>query len=225
MDKRFENAAAAVADIADGSTVLIGGFGEAGSPELLIDALIARNARDLTVVNNNSGVGMNALARLLDNGQVRRIVCSYPRSAGSVVFERLYSAGRIELEVMPQGTLAERIRAGGAGIGAFFTPTGAGTDVAKGKETRMIDGRLHVLEYPIKGDVALVKAAKADRWGNLIYTKSARNFGPIMCTAAACSIVEVDEIVPLGGLDPEAVVTPGIFVTRVVAIPHKAEAA
>jgi 3-oxoadipate CoA-transferase alpha subunit len=216
LDKRFDTVAAAMADIKDGSTVLVGGFGDAGTPATLIDALIDQGARDLTLVSNNAGAGLTGLARLLDHGQVRRILCSYPRSAGSIVFERLYAAGEIELEVVPQGTLAERIRAAGAGIGAFYTPTGVGTDLAVGKEVRTIDGKDYLLERPIHADVALVKGKRADRWGNTTYDKSARNFGPIMCMAATTTIVEVDEIVDLGALDPETVVTPGLFVDRVV---------
>lgn len=216
MDKRYATAAQAVADIPDGATVLIGGFGDAGTPATLIDALIDHGARDLTVVSNNAGAGLTGLARLLDQGQVRRILCSYPRSANSVVFERLYAANQIELEVIPQGTLAERIRAAGAGIGGFYTPTAVGTELAAGKESRILDGREHILELPIKADVALVRARSADRWGNLLFNKSARNFGPIMCMAAACAIVEVDEFVELGALDPETIVTPGLFVDRVV---------
>jgi 3-oxoadipate CoA-transferase alpha subunit len=224
MDKRFDTVAAAVADNKDGSTVLVGGFGDAGTPATLIDALIDKGARNLTLVSNNAGGGLTGLARLLDRGQVRRILCSYPRSAGSVVFERLYAAGEIELEVVPRGTLAERIRAAGAGIGAFHTPTGVGTDLAEGKEVRTIDGRDYPLEQPIDAEVALVKGKRADRWGNTTYDKSARNFGPIMRMAATTTIVEVDEIVALGALDPEAVVTPGLFVNRVVLSHSKSPA-
>lgn len=206
----------AVRGVADGSTVLIGGFGEVGLPVALIDALRRGGARDLTVVSNNAGNGDNELASLLATGLVGRIVCSFPRQRDSYVFDELYRAGRIELEVTPQGNLAERIRAAGAGIGAFYTPTGAGTLLAEGKETRTIDGREHVLEYPIRGDVALVRAHKADHMGNVVYRKTARNFGPVMATAAALTVVEVDEIVPTGSIDPEAVVTPSIYVDRVV---------
>ncbi|MGA2961746.1 MAG: 3-oxoacid CoA-transferase subunit A [Candidatus Korobacteraceae bacterium] len=221
IDKRVATVEAAVADVKDGSTVLIGGFGLAGMPSELIDALIARGARDLTVVNNNAGNGHTGLAALLQAGLVRKIICSFPRQVDSDVFDGLYRAGRIELELVPQGNLAERIRAAGAGIGAFFTPTGYGTILAEGKETRSIGGRDYVLEYPIYADVALIKARAADRWGNLVYNKTARNFGPIMATAARCTIAQVDEIVELGELDPESVVTPGIFVQRVVAVKPK----
>lgn len=208
----------AVAGVADGATVLIGGFGTAGQPMELIDALRRTGASDLTVVNNNAGNGTEGLAALLAAGQVRKIICSFPRQSDSFVFDELYRAGRIELEVVPQGNLAERIRAGGAGIGGFFTPTGVGTLLAEGKERRTIDGRDYVLEYPIKGDVALVKALRADGLGNLVYRKTARNFGPIMAAAAGTSVVQVEEIVPVGQLDPEAVVTPGIYVDRVVQV-------
>lgn len=217
IDKTFASAAAAVADVKDGATVLIGGFGGSGTPHKLIDALIAQGARELTVVNNNAGNGATGLAALLKSGHVRKLICSYPRHTDSYVFEELYHAGKIELEVVPQGNLAERMRAAGAGIGAFFTPTGYGTELARGKETRAIDGRQYVLEYPIHGDVALIKAQRGDRWGNLTYYKAARNFGPVMAMAARCAIAEVVDIVPLGGIDPETVVTPGIFVSRVVA--------
>lgn len=208
----------AVADVADGATVLIGGFGTAGQPMELIDALRRQGASGLTVVNNNAGNGTEGLAALLAAGQVRKIVCSFPRQHDSFVFDELYRAGRIELEVVPQGNLAERIRAGGAGIGGFFTPTGVGTLLAEGKERRTIDGRDYVLEYPIRGDVALVKALRADEQGNLVYRKTARNFGPIMAAAASTCVVQVEEIVPVGGLDPEAVVTPSIFVDRLVRV-------
>jgi len=206
----------AVRDVADGSTVLIGGFGPAGLPFSLIDALRRQGAQDLTVVNNNAGNGDTGLAALLAAGGVRRIICSFPRQHDSWVFDRLYRAGELELEVVPQGNLAERIRAAGAGIGAFFTPTGAGTLLADGKETREIDGRLQVLERPIRGDVALIRAHVADEAGNLVYRKTGRNFGPVMATAARLTIAEVDRVVPRGELDPEAVVTPGIYVDRVV---------
>jgi 3-oxoadipate CoA-transferase, alpha subunit len=210
---------AAVADIADGSTVLIGGFGAAGQPVELIDALIRSGAKDLTIVNNNAGNGDLGLAALLASGAVRKIICSFPRQSDSWVFDGLYRAGKIELELVPQGNLAERIRAAGAGIGAFFCPTGVGTPLAEGKEQRTINGRDYILEFPIHADVALIKALRADTAGNLIYRKTARNFGPIMATAAALTIVEVEEIVAAGELDPENVVTPGIFVDRVVACP------
>ncbi len=209
----------AVAGIEDGSTVLIGGFGMAGMPVDLIDALIRQGATALTVVSNNAGNGDTGLAALLARGRVRKVVCSFPRQTDSWVFDDLYRSGRIGLEVVPQGNLAERIRAAGAGIGAFFCPTGVGTPLAVGKETRVIDGRTHVLEHPIKGDVALIKAHVADRMGNLVYRKTARNFGPVMATAAATTIVQVSEVVDPGALDPEAVVTPGIYVDRIVAVP------
>jgi 3-oxoadipate CoA-transferase alpha subunit len=208
----------AVSGIADGSTVLIGGFGPAGQPVELVDALIRSGVKDLTVVNNNAGNGRVGLAALLANGQVRKIICSFPRQADSYVFDELYRAGKVELEVVPQGNLAERMRAAGAGIGAFFCPTGVGTPLAEGKERRAIDGRDYVLEYPIKGDVALIKAYRADTLGNLVYWKTARNFGPVMATAAKITIVQVSEIVEPGGIDPEVVVTPGIFVDRIVQI-------
>jgi 3-oxoadipate CoA-transferase, alpha subunit len=218
IDKTVASAAAAVADVHDGATLMIGGFGTAGMPSELIDALIAQGARDLTIVNNNAGNGEVGLAALLKARRVRKIVCSFPRQTDSQVFDALYRAGEIELELVPQGNLAERIRAAGAGIGAFFTPTGYGTLLAEGKETRVINGRNYVLEHPIHADFALIKAECGDRWGNLVYRKTARNFGPIMASAAKCSIAQVREIVPLGGLDPEVIVTPGIFVRRVVAI-------
>lgn len=218
IDKTVPDAAAAVAGIPDGSTVMIGGFGRAGQPVELIDALIAQGASDLTIINNNAGNGDTGLAALLAKGRVRKIVCSFPRQSDSWVFDGLYRDGRIELELVPQGNLAERIRAAGAGIGAFFTPTGVGTQLAEGKEAREIDGRQYVLEYPIKADFALVSGLKADRWGNVVYRETARNFGPIMASAATTTIVQVDEVVPLGSLDPETVVTPGIFVDRVVAV-------
>src|SRR5664279_5017071 len=219
INKIVASAAAAVADIHDGATVMIGGFGTAGMPSELIDALIDKGARNLTIVNNNAGNGDIGLAALLKAKRVRKIICSFPRQSDSYVFDALYQAGEIELELVPQGNLAERIRAAGAGIGAFFTPTGFGTLLAEGKETRMIDGRQYVLEHPIRADFALIKALRGDRWGNLVYRKAARNFGPIMASAAKCTIAQVREIVELGGLDPENIVTPGIFVQRVVAIP------
>ncbi len=219
IDKTVATAAAAVADIGDNCTVMIGGFGSAGMPSELVDALIAQGARDLTIVSNNAGNGEVGLAALLKAKRVRKIICSFPRQTDSYVFDALYHAGEIELELAPQGNLAERIRAAGAGVGAFFTPTGYGTLLAEGKETRKIDGRDYVLEYPIHADFALIKAQRADRWGNLVYRKTARNFGPIMAAAAKCTIAQVREVVNLGDLDPEAVVTPGIFVNRVVEIP------
>ena len=218
IDKIVPSIAEAVADIHNGATVMIGGFGTAGMPSELIDALIAQGARDLTIVNNNAGNGETGLAALLKARRVRKIICSFPRQTDSQVFDALYLAGDIELELVPQGNLAERIRAAGAGIGAFFSPTGFGTLLADGKETRVIDGRNYVLEHPIHADFALIKAERGDRWGNLVYRKTARNFGPVMASAAKCSIAQVHEVVPLGGLDPEAIVTPGIFVARVVPI-------
>ncbi|MFC4785685.1 3-oxoacid CoA-transferase subunit A [Nocardioides sp. MAHUQ-72] len=213
-----ESADEAVADVANGSTVLVGGFGMAGMPVDLIDALIRQGATDLTVVSNNAGNGDTGLAALLAAGRVRKIVCSFPRQSDSWVFDGLYRAGKIELEVVPQGNLAERMRAAGAGIGAFFCPTGVGTPLAEGKEVREIDGRTYVLEYPIKGDVALVGAHVSDRMGNLVYRKTARNFGPVMATAATTTVVQVASVVDTGALDPEAVVTPSIYVDRVVAV-------
>ena len=210
--------AEAVAGIEDGAVVLVGGFGMAGMPVELVDALIDHGATDLTVVSNNAGNGDTGLAALLAKGRVRKIVCSFPRQHDSWVFDGLYRAGRIELELVPQGNLAERLRAAGAGIGAFYSPTGVGTPLAEGKETREIDGRTYVLEHPIRGDVALVAADRADRMGNLVYRKTARNFGPVMATAAATTVVQVRELVATGELDPEAVVTPGIYVDRVVAV-------
>jgi len=209
--------AEAVSDIEDGSTVLVGGFGMAGMPVDLIDALIERGAGDLTIVSNNAGNGDTGLAALLAKGRVRKVVCSFPRQVDSWVFDGLYRAGRVELEVVPQGNLAERMRAAGAGIGAFYCATGVGTPLAEGKETREIDGRTYLLEYPIHGDVALIRAHVADRAGNLVYRKTARNFGPVMATAATTTIVQVSSVVEAGGIDPEAVVTPGIYVDRVVA--------
>jgi 3-oxoadipate CoA-transferase alpha subunit len=217
IDKISPSLEAAVADVHDGATVMIGGFGNAGMPAALIDALIAQGARDLTIVNNNAGNGDTGLAALLKAKRVRKIICSFPRQADSYVFDSLYHAGEIELELTPQGNLAERIRASGAGIGGFFSPTGYGTLLAEGKETRLIDGRHYVFESPIHADFALIKALRGDRWGNLVYRKTARNFGPIMAMAAKCTIAQVAEVVPLGELDPEAIVTPGIFVQRVVA--------
>ena len=218
IDKTVPSAAAAVAGMKDGASVMIGGFGTAGMPSALIDALIAQGAGDLTIVSNNAGNGDAGLALLLKAKRVRRIICSFPRQTDSWHFDALYQAGEIELELVPQGNLAERIRAAGAGIGAFFTPTGYGTQLAVGKETRVIDGRHHVLEHPIHADWALIRADRGDRWGNLVYRKTARNFGPIMASAAKCTVAQVREIVPLGALDPEAVVTPGIFVRRVVEV-------
>lgn len=213
-----ESTAEAVAGIADGATVLIGGFGMAGMPVALIDALIEQGATDLTVVSNNAGNGDTGLAALLAAGRVRKVVCSFPRQSDSYVFDGLYRAGKIELEVVPQGNLAERMRAAGAGIGAFFCPTGVGTPLAEGKETRTIDGRDYVLELPIRGDVALIGAHAGDPMGNLVYRKTARNFGPVMATAAATTIAQVTHVVDTGDLDPEAVVTPGIYVDRIVQV-------
>ena len=216
IDKTFESMEQAVEGIHDGATIMIGGFGNAGMPSALIDALIAQGARELTIVNNNAGNGETGLAALLKAGRVKKIICSFPRQTDSQVFDALYRAGKIELELTPQGNLAERIRAAGAGIGGFFSPTGYGTMLAEGKETRLIDGRHYVLESPIHADFALIKALRGDRWGNLVYRKTARNFGPIMAMAAKCTIAQVSEVVALGELDPEVIVTPGIFVQRVV---------
>ena len=218
IDKVFPSAAAALEGLADGATVMIGGFGGAGQPNALIDALIAQGARDLVIVNNNAGNGETGLAALLEAGRVRKIVCSFPRQADSHVFDALYRAGKVQLELVPQGNLAERIRAAGAGIGGFFTPTGYGTDLAKGKETREIGGRMYVFETPIHADLALIKAERGDRWGNLTYRKTARNFGPVMAMAAKLTVASVHEVVDLGALDPEHIVTPGIFVQRVVRV-------
>ena len=214
----FQTSDEAVAGIEDGATVLVGGFGLAGMPFDLIDALIRQGAKDLTIVSNNAGNGDAGLAALLQAGQVRKVICSFPRQVDSWVFDDLYRRGMIELEVVPQGNLAERMRAAGAGIGAFFCPTAVGTPLAEGKETRVIDDRTYVLEYPIKGDYALIAAHRADTLGNLVYRKTARNFGPVMATAATTTIVQVSEVVPVGTLDPEAVVTPSIFVDRIVAV-------
>jgi len=218
IDKVKASAAEALADVKDGSTVMIGGFGTAGMPFTLIDALIAQGAKHLTVVANNAGNGNTGLAALLKAGRVRKILCSFPRQTDSWVFDELYRAGKIELEVVPQGNLAERIRAAGAGIGAFYCPTGYGTLLAGNRETRRINGRDYVLEYPIQGDVALIRAQKGDRWGNLVYRKTARNFGPVMAMGARTTVAEVNEVVALGALDPEAIVTPGIFVQRIVKV-------
>jgi 3-oxoadipate CoA-transferase alpha subunit len=220
IDKVAPSVGEALAGVRDGSTVMIGGFGTAGIPGELIDGLIEQGARELTLVNNNAGNGDQGLAALLKAGRVRKIICSFPRQADSWVFDELYRSGKLELELVPQGNLSERIRAAGAGIGAFFTPTGYGTDLAKGKETREIDGRNYVLEYPIHADLALIKAERGDRWGNLTYRKTARNFGPVMAMAAKRCVASVHEIVPLGELDPEAVVTPGIFVSAIVRVPR-----
>jgi 3-oxoadipate CoA-transferase alpha subunit len=225
INKIVASAEAALADIPDGATVMLGGFGNAGMAVELIDALIAQGAKQLTIVNNNAGNADAGLAALIGAGRVRKIICSFPRQADSWHFDREYRAGRLELELVPQGSLAERIRAAGAGIGAFYTPTAFGTDLAKGKETRRIGERDYVLEYPIHADFALIKADRADRWGNLTYRKTARNFGPIMAAAAKCTVAQVRETVELGALDPEVIVTPGIHVQRVVRIASMRKAA
>jgi 3-oxoadipate CoA-transferase, alpha subunit len=225
INKIVASTAAAVADVHDGATVLIGGFGTAGLPDELTQALLEQGARDLVVVNNNAGNGDTGLAALIAAGRVRKIICSYPRQADSWHFDRAWRAGQVELELVPQGNLAERIRAAGAGIGGFFTPTGYGTDLAKGKETRLINGRGHVLETPINADFALIKAERGDRWGNLTYRKTARNFGPAMAMAAKVTVASVHEVVELGGLDPETIITPGAFVQRVVCVPRAKTAA
>ena len=222
IDKRFSTPAAAVADVPHGATVMIGGFGTAGLPDELVEALLDQGAGGLTIVNNNAGNGERGLAALLGAGRVKKIICSYPRQADSHHFDALYRRGEIELELVPQGNLAERIRAAGAGIGAFYTPTGYGTDLAKAKETREINGRMHVLEMPIDADFAFIKAERGDRWGNLQYRMTARNFGPVMAMAARVTVATVHEFVELGALDPEAVVTPGIFVQRLVLIDRAA---
>ena len=218
IDKQVATPEAAVADVFDGATVMVGGFGWSGMPVRLVEALLAQGAKDLSIVHNNAGNGETGIAALLKHGRVRRLLCSYPRQADSYVFDGLYRSGRIELELVPQGNMALRIQAAGAGLGAVYTPTGYGTDLAKGKETREIDGRHYVLEYPIHADFALVNAERGDRWGNLVYRKTARNFNPIMAAAAKCAIAQVRRVVPLGEMDPEAVVTPGIFVKRVVEV-------
>ena len=218
IDKIARSTAEALDGIQDGATVLIGGFGTAGIPNELIDGLIEQGAKELTVVNNNAGNAEAGLAALLKAGRVRKIICSFPRQADSYVFDELYRSGKVELELVPQGNLAERIRAAGAGIGAFFCPTGFGTQLAGDRETRMLDGKQYVLEYPIHGDVALIKAERGDRWGNLVYRKAARNFGPVMAMASSRTIATVHEIAELGTLDPETIVTPGIFVHRIVKI-------
>lgn len=223
IDKTVASLAQALKDVADGATVLVGGFGGAGQPVELLDALVEQGAKDLTIVANNAGNGETGLAGLLRAGRVRKLICSFPRAADGQVFEALYKAGKVELELVPQGNLAERIRAAGAGIGGFFTPTGYGTDLARGKETRRIEGRDYVLEYPIRADIALIRAERADRWGNLTFRKAARNFNPVMAMAAQCTIAQARELVPLGQLDPETIVTPGIFVNRVVHVPSRAD--
>jgi len=220
IDKRVAAMAEAMAGIPDGAVVLVGGFGAVGQPNALIDGLIEQGAKDLTIVANNAGVGRVGLARLMELGRVRKIVCSFPRSSDPVVFETLYRAGKIELEIVPQGTLAERMRAAGAGVPAFFTATAFGTKLAHGKETREIDGRTYVLERALPGDVALVEAWEADRWGNLTYRQSGRNFNPVMAMASKLTIVQTQHVVELGALDPEKIVTPGIFVDRVLHVPY-----
>lgn len=218
IDKSVPSLEEAIAGIPDGATIMIGGFGTAGQPTTLIDALIAQGARDLTIINNNAGNGEVGLAALLKARRVRKMICSFPRQVDSQIFDDLYRRGEVELELVPQGNLAARIQAAGAGLGAIYTPTGYGTPLAEGKETRHIEGKNYVLEYPINADFALIKAHQADRWGNLVYRKAARNFGPIMATAAQTTVVEVNQIVPLGELDPEHVITPGIFVQRVFSL-------
>ncbi len=218
LDKRVDSLAAAVGGVRDGSTVLIGGFGNSGVPVELTHALLEQGARDLTVVTNNAGSGDTDVAALLRERRVRKIICSYPRSKGSIWFEELYRAREVELELVPQGTLSERMRSAGAGLGGFFTPTGADSTLARGKEVRIIDGRRHVFEPPLRGDVALVKGDRADRWGNVVYHSAARNFGPTMAMAADLCVVQVRELVDLGDLDPECIVTPGVFVDRVVEV-------
>ncbi len=220
IDKQVASIAAALDGIADGATVLVGGFGSVGQPNQLIEGLVEQGAKDLVIVANNAGVREVGLAKLMRLGRVRRIICSYPRSAGSVVFEELYSAGKIELELVPQGTLSERMRAAGAGIPAFYTPTAYGTNLGKGKPTAEINGRHCVLEYALPGDVALIEAWQADRWGNLTYKDSGRNFNPVMATAATLTVAQAQHIVELGSLSPECIVTPGIYVDRVVHVPH-----
>ncbi|MCC5979947.1 MAG: 3-oxoacid CoA-transferase subunit A [Salinarimonas sp.] len=223
MDKIVPTLGEAMAGIADGATILIGGFGSVGQPDTLIEGLIESGAGDLVVVSNNAGTGREGLARLMELGRVRKIICTYPRSAGSVVFEELYAAGKIELEIVPQGTLAERLRAAGAGIPAFFTPTAYGTKLAEGKETRRIDGRDYVLEYALPGDVAIIEAWEADRWGNLTYRASGRNFNPVMATAAKLAIAQTNHIRELGDIPPELIGTPGLYIDRVLHAPRDAQ--
>jgi 3-oxoadipate CoA-transferase, alpha subunit len=220
INKIVQTMADAVSGVTDGSTILLGGFGSVGQPNQLVDGVIETGAKDLVVVANNAGGGHVGLALLMELGRVRKIICSFPRSSTSTIFEELYRAGKIELEIVPQGTLAERIRAAGAGVGGFYTPTSVGTKLAEGKETREIDGRMMVLEHPLRGDFALVEAWQADRWGNLTFNKSGRNFNPVMAMAADCTIVQAQHIMELGAIDPEAIVTPGIFVDRVVHVPY-----
>jgi 3-oxoadipate CoA-transferase alpha subunit len=220
INKFVPDVAAALDGIKDGATVLVGGFGPVGQPRALLDGLIELGTRDLVIVSNNAGTGRVGIAKLIDLGRVRKIICTYPRSSGSVAFEEAFKAGRIELEVVPQGTLAERMRAAGAGIGAFFTPTAYGTLLAHGKETREIAGRHYVLEYPLHADVALIEAWRADRWGNIVYRESSRNFNPVMAMAASLTIAQTQHVAELGALDPEAIVTPGVYVHRVVHVPY-----
>jgi 3-oxoadipate CoA-transferase alpha subunit len=215
IDKIAESADAALQGVADGATVLVSGFGDAGMPHQLLQALLRQGARELTVITNNAGIGATGIGALLAAGRVRKLVCSFPRANGPTVFDDLYARGAVELELVPQGTLSERIRAAAAGIGGFFTRTGAGTQLAEGKETREIDGHTYVFESPFRSDLALIKAERGDRWGNLTYRLSARNFGPVMAAAAARTVAQVSQIVELGGIDPEHVVTPGIFVDKV----------
>jgi 3-oxoadipate CoA-transferase, alpha subunit len=222
IDKEVASFAAAVAGIADGATILCGGFGSVGTPDALFEALLEQGAQDLTVVSNNAGTGRRGLAALIQARRVRRVICSYPRSTDPVVFEEEYRAGRIELELAPQGTLSERMRCAAAGLGGFWSPVSVGTRLAEGKETRVMGGKDYVLELPLKGDVAMIKADRGDRWGNLTYRKSARNFNPVMAMAADLTIVELKEIVPLGSLDPEVIATPGIFVDRMIVTGGKA---
>jgi 3-oxoadipate CoA-transferase, alpha subunit len=220
IDKIVQSMADAMAGVEDGATVLIGGFGAVGQPNQLIDGLIEQGAKNLTIALNNAGVGRTGVARLMDLGRVRKVICSFPRSSDPVVFETLFKAGKLELELVPQGTLAERMRAAGAGIPAFFTPTAVGTRLGMGKETREFDGRTYVMEHALPGDVALVEAWEADRWGNLTFRESGRNFNPVMAMAAKLTIVQSQHIVELGALEPEHVVTPGIFVDRVLHVPY-----
>ena len=219
IDKQVRSLAEAVAGIRDGATILCAGFGGAGLPDALCEAVIEQGARDLTIVANNAGTGRTGLAALLATGRVKRIICSFPRSSGSVVFEELYATGRIELELVPQGIISERMRCAAAGLGGFYSPVSVGTRLAEGKEHREIDGRVYVLEKPLKGDVALLAADRGDRWGNLTYRKSARNFNPTMAMSASLSIAQVRQVVELGKIDPEMVITPGIFVDRLVEVP------
>lgn len=225
IDKQMESATAAVSDVGDGATVMVSGFGPPGQPTSLIQALVDRGVRDLTVINNNAAAGGEAIGRLFAGGQVRKVICSFPKAPGSVIFDDLYRAGKIELELVPQGTLAERIRAAGAGIPAFYTPTGVDTDLTRGKRVEVFDGRSYVLERALHADVAIIRGLRADRWGNVVYRKTARNFGPVMATAARTTIVEVDEVVGLGDLDPECIVTPSLYVDRLVALDAEATAA